>query len=168
MYSEILQLFHDFGKQMERLPATYRGRDEQTLRDLFLLMLKQHFGIEGSATGETFNASGKTDILLRYENRNLFVAEFKFWQGAKSHFDTIDQLLSYLTWRDSKAAIVYFVRGKEMVAPMRAVEESTPRHPAFLSLAARKEDSWFSYELHLPGDVEQTVKVAVLCFHLPE
>jgi hypothetical protein len=167
-YSGILQLFHDFGKQMERHPATYRGRDEQTLRDFFLLMLQPHFGIEGSATGETFNASGKTDILLRYENRNLFVAEFKFWQGAKVHLETIDQLLSYLTWRDSKAAIVYFVRGREMAAPLRAIEEGTPRHTAFVGLAARKEGSWFSYEFHLPGDAEQAVKVAVLCFHLPE
>jgi hypothetical protein len=168
LYAEILQLFHDLGKQMERLPTTYKGKDEQTLRDHFLLMLQPHFGMEGSATGETFNAAGKTDILLRYENRNLFIAEFKFWQGEKRHLETIDQMLSYLTWRDSKAAIVYFVRAKEMVAPLRAIEESTPRHPAFVRLAARKEESWFSYDLHLSGGAKQPVKVAILCFHVPE
>jgi hypothetical protein len=168
LYAEILQLVHDFGMQMERLPGTYQGKDEQTLRDHFLLMLQPHFGMEGSATGETFNAAGKTDILLRYENRNLFIAEFKFWQGAKKHSEAIDQLLSYLTWRDSKAAIVYFIRAKEIVQPLRAIEESTPQHAAFVKFTERKEESWFSYEFHLPGDARRLVKVAILCFHLPD
>jgi len=29
LYDDILQLFHDFGKQMERLRATYEGKDQQ-------------------------------------------------------------------------------------------------------------------------------------------
>ena len=167
LYHEILQLLHDFGKQMERLPATYRGKDEETLRDHVLLLLQPHFGIEGSVTGETFNAQGKTDILIRYQNQNLFIAEFKFWRGQKQHFETIDQLLSYLTWRDSKAAIVYFIDGKEMTAPLAAIEQSTPEHRSFISLINRKEDSWFQYELHLQSG-EVSVQVAILCFHLPK
>jgi len=139
-YQEILRLIHDFGKQLERLPQTYKGKDEETLRDHFLLLLQPHFGLEGSATGETFNASGKTDILIRYQNQNIFVAEFKFWRGPKHHHETIDQLLSYLTWRDSKTAIVYFIDGKEMIAPLKAIEETTPLH-ASLSRSSEKRRS---------------------------
>jgi len=155
LYQEILQLLHDFGKQLERLPDTYKNKDEETLRDHFLLVLQPHFGLDGSATGETFNAAGKTDILIRYQNQNLFVAEFKFWRGQKQHLDTIDQLLSYLTWRDSKTAIVYFVDGKEIVPPLKAIEDHTPEHPCYVALQHRNEQSWFIYEFNLRGDREK-------------
>ena len=120
-----------------------------------------------STTGETFNKAGKTDILIRYDNKNLFVAECKFWKGEKVHHKTIDQLLSYLTWRDSKAAIVYFVPTKEMAAPLAAIEASTPNHPCFLSANGKREESWFHYDFHLPGDRARVIHVAILCFHLP-
>jgi hypothetical protein len=94
------------------------------------------------------------------------VAEFKFWRGQKQHFETIDQLLSYLTWRDSKTAILYFVEGKEMTAPLNAIEETTRNHSSFVALKGKKENSWFNFELHLQ-DGGKTAQVAVLCFHLP-
>ena len=165
LYQEILQLMHDFGKQLERLPETYKHKNEETLRDHFLLMLQPHFGLDGSATGETFNAAGKTDILVRYQNQNVFVAEFKFWRGSKQHLETIDQLLSYLTWRDSKAAIVYFAEGKEIAAPLKAIEDTTPHHKSFVAFDGKREESWFRYEFQL-GEKDKKVQVAVLCFHL--
>jgi hypothetical protein len=150
---------------MERLPSTYSGRDEETLRDHLLLVLQPRF--EGSATGETFNKKGKTDILLRHENHNIFVAECKFWGGAKQHHETIDQLLSYLTWRDSKTAIVFFIGTKAMAAPLSSIEESTPKHPCFVASAGKRDESWFRYEMCLPGDRGRRVHLAILCFHVP-
>ena len=61
---------------------------------------------EGQAAGETFNYQGKTDILIRSGDRNIFIAERKFWNGPAKPTKTIDQLLGYLSWRDSKAAIL--------------------------------------------------------------
>ena len=46
---------------MERSPSAFATADEETLRQHFLVQLNGHF--EGQATGETFNAAGKTDIL---------------------------------------------------------------------------------------------------------
>lgn len=123
---------------------------------------------EYSTTGETFNKSGKTDILIRHEKSNIFVAECKFWGGAKKHFETIDQVLSYLTWRDSKAAVVYFVDTKEMAAPLKAIEESTPSHPCFVKFNGKKRDSWFDYTFHLPTDNGVRIRLSILCFHLPK
>lgn len=80
-YNQILQLMHDVGKEFERLPSLYSGEEEEHLRDHFLRMLEPNF--EGSATGETFNKTGKTDILLRHEGLNVFIAECKFWKGKK-------------------------------------------------------------------------------------
>jgi hypothetical protein len=165
LYQEILQVIHDTGKVFERLPSTYTGKDEETLRDHFILVLEPRF--ESSATGETFNKSGKTDILLRYEKSNVFVGECKFWRGQKQHQETITQLLSYLTWRDSKAAIIYFMDTKQVVAPLRAIEETTGQHPCFGQSRGKRDESWFDYEFHLPGDTSRSVSVSILCFHFP-
>jgi hypothetical protein len=81
VYEDILQTIFDVGKVMERLPSTYSNRKEQELRDLFLLYLEPRY--EGSATGETFNGQGKTDILIRHKNSNVFIAECKIWSGAQ-------------------------------------------------------------------------------------
>jgi hypothetical protein len=52
---------------------------EEDLRHVLLTALNTHKGIEGVA--EAFNVAGKTDILVRHQNRNLFVAECKLWSG---------------------------------------------------------------------------------------
>lgn len=166
IYDEILQTIFDTGRVFERLPSTYADKDEETLRDHLILNLEPRFQI--GTTGETFNKSGKTDILMRYEGKNVFVAECKFWGGQKQHHKTIDQLLSYLTWRDSKAAVVYFVGTREITAPLKAIEETTASHPCFVADKGKREESWFRYEFHLPGDESRPVHVSVLCFHLPK
>jgi hypothetical protein len=165
IYQEILQTIHDVGKVFERLPRTYADKDEEALRDHLILQLEPRFVY--STTGETFNKTGKTDILVRHEKNNIFVAECKFWGGAKKHFETIDQVLSYLTWRDSKTAIVYFMNTKEMAAPLKAIEEETAKHQCFVKFNGRKYASWFDYTFHLPGDDGVHIRLSILCFHLP-
>lgn len=68
---------------------------EEDIRQQFLVQLNGHY--EGQATGETFNYEGKTDILIRNQGKNIFIAECKFWSGAEALLDTITQILSYLT-----------------------------------------------------------------------
>src|SRR6266511_2027827 len=130
VYQEILQTIWDLGRTMERLPSTYADKDEETLRDHILLYLTPRF--EGSSTGETFNKTGKTDILLRYENSNVYIAECKFWSGPKALLGAIDQLLRYLTWRDSKASLVAFVANKDFSAVLDSIRETMPNHPQFV------------------------------------
>jgi hypothetical protein len=77
-------------------------------------------------------------------------------------------ILGYLTFRDSKTAIVYFMDTKEVMAPLKAIEESTPKHEMFVASKGRREESWFSCEFHLPGDPGRSVQLAILCFHLPK
>lgn len=165
IYNDILRIIHDVGKQFERLPATYTGKDEEQLRDHILLMLEPNF--EGSATGETFNKAGKTDILLRYDGSNVFIAECKFWHGEKAYLATIDQLLGYLTWRDSKAAIVLFVSNKDFSSVLKTVKEVTPKHSNFLRSYGERDETWLRYGVHVQGDKNREVKMAVMLFHIP-
>lgn len=165
VYHDILQTIYDVGKVFERHPSTYSGKGEEDLRDHLLLYLEPRF--EGSATGETFNKAGKTDILIRYENSNVFIAECKFWQGSKNYLATITQLLGYLTWRDSKAAVVVFVSNKDFSSVLKAVEDATPTHSNYLGYVNKEDESWFNYRLHINEDPNREVKVAVLLFHIP-
>jgi hypothetical protein len=166
VYQEILQTIWDLGRTMERLPSTYADKEEETLRDHILLYLTPRF--EGSSTGETFNKTGKTDILLRYENSNVYIAECKFWNGPKALLGAIDQLLHYLTWRDSKASLVAFVANKDFSAVLDSIRETMPNHPQFVSHVADHDESWFEYRFSLPGDPGREIRLTVQAFHLPK
>lgn len=163
-YNDILKIINDMGKEFERRPATYGDKGEEELRDHFLMLLEPNF--DGSATGETFNKRGKTDILLRHDGCNVFVGECKFWTGAKGFLGTIDQLLGYLTWRDSKTSVIMFVRNKDFSNVIGAAKESIQSHENFIKFVDQKDESWFNYIFHLNGDKNIEIKVAVMLYHI--
>jgi len=114
---------------IERNPCSFASLDEEAIRAHFLLQLNGHY--EGRASGEMFNASGRTDILIREDNRNVFIAECKFWRGPKAFEEAVNQLLGYLTWRDSKCALLVFNRTRDSSAvrlKMHEVMESRSEH----------------------------------------
>src|SRR5262249_5724843 len=55
-------------------------------------------------------------------NHNIFIAECKYWSGAKGLGNTLDQLFRYVTWRDTKTSIIKFVDRKSFTP---IVEEAT-------------------------------------------
>lgn len=166
IYEKILVIIRDLLRVMEQHPSIYEDRDEEALRDQILLYLTPRF--EWEATGETFNRKGKTDILVRYEGANLFAAECKFWRGAKAYEQGLDQLLGYLTWRDSKAAMVVFVDNKDISNVIDQIKIVTPQHGNCLSYKDSPDDSWLNYRFHIPGDANCEVRLAVLICHVPE
>jgi hypothetical protein len=150
---------------MERSPRAFARMDEEALRQHFLVQLNGQF--EGGATGETFNFGGKTDILLRADGRNVFIAECKFWNGAKKFSDAVDQLLSYTSWRDSKTAILVFNRGTDTSKVLTAVEAAMTTHPHFKRSSDWNDDTGRRYVLHQPGDKNRELIVSVMVFHIP-
>lgn len=137
---------------IERSPAAFASLDEEAIRSHFLLQLNGHY--EGAATGETFNASGKTDILIRVENRNIFIAECKFWHGPKSINDAIDQLLGYLSWRDSKCALLVFNKTKDSSSvrlKMHEIMGSRPEHRKTLVHDPNGDSRYIFIKLEDPG-----------------
>lgn len=164
-YKAILSACQATGIEMERHPSIYKDKPEETLRDHFIMVLAPHFH---SVTGETFNRTGKTDILIRHDGKNVFVAECKYWKGAKAHLNTIDQILSYLTWRDSKSAILLFVRNKNLSPVLQEIEQSTPSHPCYVKFRGQTSPGWFDYHFHLAHDSTRGVELSILCFHFPD
>jgi hypothetical protein len=164
-YEQALNIMQDMALVMERSPEAFKGMDEEALRQHFLVQLNGQF--EGKATGETFNMSGKTDILLREGERNVFIAECKFWKGPKGFGEAIDQLLGYATWRDSKTAILVFNRGTETSTVLRGVDAVAKGHPNFKRALSWRHESGFRYVLHGNGDANRELILTVLVFHVP-
>jgi hypothetical protein len=126
---DVLGVIDDMGISLERSASALRGLDEESLRDVILGAINTHYA--GLASGETFNREGKTDILLRHDNTNLFIAECKFWRGESKHHDTIDQLLEYLTVRDTHAALIIFSDRQDFSRVEERVREETQAHNAY-------------------------------------
>ena len=166
-YRHILKLINDVGKNFERMPSVYKGKGEEDLRDHILMTLDPNFEL-GSASGETFNKSGKTDIQLRYDSSVIFVAECKFWSGEKGYLKTISQLLNYLTWRDTKACVIMFVRQQDFSSILDKVKYSTENHENYLSYVNNTDENWFNYRFHINGDKNRELKLAIQLYHLPK
>lgn len=119
-YRDILLTIKHTGSTYERTPSSYKSLHEEDLRNTLLAALNATY--KGDATGETFRNNGKTDICIERENRAAFVAECKMWTGQKEVVNAIEQLDSYLTWRDCKTALIYFVRRKDFMRILESVE----------------------------------------------
>lgn len=162
-YEMILGLVRGAGRSIEQSSSRTRNLDEEALRDMLLVPLNAHFG---SATGESFNATGKTDILIRHEGGNLFVAECKFWHGEKQFLETIDQLLGYLTWRDTKTAVVMFNRNKGFSGVVEQIASLPKAHAQYVSGPKKLDDTSFEFTLSLPNDKDRHVTMTVMAFDL--
>jgi len=153
------------GHVIERSPSAFEAMSEEHLRFYFLVILNSLFGLEGTATGETFNPGGKTDILIRWKNKNLFVAECKVWRGPATVKDAIDQLLSYLTWRDSRTALMLFVKNRDFGRVMSEAVVAAKEHAEYKrSESAGESEARLVFTL--PGDKTREVHVALIGFHL--
>ncbi len=167
MYDDILKVIYDLGKSMEKKPSTYQNKDEEGLRDQFLLVLETRYD-STTASGETFNRGGKTDIILKYskDGSNLFVAECKFWHGGSEFLKAIFQLFNrYLTWRDSKAALLLFVKNKDFTNVLQTIKTEIMNHPYYVRENGNRGETSYSYIFHLPQDQSKTVFFEVIAFH---
>lgn len=126
-YSDILQTIKHNISTYERTPASFRNLNEEDIRNMLLAALNGVY--QGNATGETFRRKGKTDICIEYENRSAFVAECKMWKGQSKVEDALNQLDGYLTWRDCKTALIFFVRNKDFISVLTTAKQALSSNP---------------------------------------
>jgi hypothetical protein len=165
-YEEILSTLRNMVLVMERSPQAFQKMGEEDLRTHFLVQLNGQY--EGQATGETFNFNGKTDILIRINGKNIFIAECKIWHGQKALKSTIDQLLDYLSWRDTKVAILVFNRNKELTSVLNSIPEVIEVHQNFKRMIDHNVETEFKFILHSNVDKNRELIVTLLVFDLPK
>ncbi|WP_406302834.1 hypothetical protein OHA61_10190 [Streptomyces sp. NBC_00885] len=163
LYTEALRVLRHARNQIERLPSTTRGKGEEDIRDVLLVALGAAFA--GRCTAESLNGAGKTDLLLRIEDRNVLVGECKIWKGASKFPDAIDQLFGYLTRYDRFAVLPLFIHAAQ---PEPIVEKATQllaNHPRCVSAAVPDNDGrQYSFVLRSPSSTPWDVEVALIPF----
>lgn len=164
-YEHILGVMRNMAWVMEKSPSAFATLDEEDLRFHFLVQLNGQF--EGHAVGEAFNYQGKTDILIGHKGRNLFIGECKFWKGPKGFTETVDQLLGYTCWRDTKTAIVLFSRNKNFTNVLDQIEPTVETHPSYVRTLKRPEETEFSFVLRHPDDSKRHLTLTVMAFDVP-
>lgn len=164
-YEHILEIIRNMVQVMERSPKAFENMGEEDLRTHFLVQLNSQY--EGGATGETFNFQGKTDILIRTDGRNVFIGECKFWGGERQFLETLDQLLSYLSWRDTKTAAIIFNRNANFSDVLKKMAEIAPKHKCYKRTVGTSGETNFRYVFHQPTDSNREIIVTIMAFDVP-
>jgi len=165
VYEHILGVIRHEGRTFETTPKTFAMHDEEQLRDILLAHLNGHY--KGGATGETFRKKGKTDIRIEEEDRAAFVAECKIWHGQKELLNACDQLLSYLTWRDCKAAIIIFNKNNSKFTELLSkVPVTLQQHSLFIKDLDHGCDGEWRYLFSSEEDEARRIYVHVFLFNI--
>ena len=167
MYEDVLRTLGGLARALERLPRTASRFKEEELRDLALFILNSNY--EGAARGEVFNGNGKTDLLLAWRDRNAFIGECKFWKGPKGFTDAIDQLMGYLVWQDTKAALILFIKDGEPTEVIEKADKTLRAHLSFRS-ASKVADPAVrrDYVMVSASDSQRYIKLALLPVVVPK
>jgi hypothetical protein len=165
IFEHILEIIRAASLQMERTPRSYEGMDEEARRDVILTALNTHYA--GQASGEAFNKQGRTDILVRVENRNVFIGECKFWSGVKSLAEALDQLFRYAAWRDTKLCLVVFVREKGLTEIIEKARAALQGHPSFRERRDAPSETELRAVVAWPGDDDRLADLNLFIVHTP-
>jgi hypothetical protein len=169
VYEQIIRTITGLTRAMELRPASANRLlpDEETLRDFLMFMLGGNYeapdGADLFVGGETVNGKGKTDLLIRHRDKNAFIGECKFWDGPSKFDEAIEQLLSYVVWRDTKAALILFIKNRDATAVIDTAGSRLASHAACVqapvsSAPCERRD----YRLASPHDDQRMISLALL------
>lgn len=169
-YNQILEEIQVFGKNLEKLTSLHSKFDEEGFRDFFLPYLNS-ISKSHSATGETFNKKGKTDILIQDgEGNNAFIAECKIWYGEKELQNAIDQLIDrYVTWRDEHTALIIFNKQNDNFTQLvSTARQAVANHELFVRKISDSSASSTRYILRNREDEEKHIQLELIIFNCKE
>lgn len=166
---ELVKMISAFSNALERMPVTANqlvGEDEESIRDVLLFLFNANW--RGAVTGESFVGSGKTDILLRWRDRDAFIGECKIWKGESAFRDGLSQLLErYTVWRATRVAMVLFIRDRaDIGAVIQKARDVITSHDRFIRAVPGSEPE--AFELHAQHDRGQIVKMNLVTVVLPQ
>ena len=166
-YFQIIDKINNFGLELQKLKSLHSKFDEEGFRD-FLLPHLNSISKSHSATGETFNKIGKTDILIQdNKGTNVFIGECKIWHGEKELLKAIDQLLGrYVNWRDEHTALIIFNKdNKDFSKLLKTAKNTMKIHPNFHSLVKETLNTSISYIFHNVEDKDKKVYLELIIFN---
>tara|TARA_B100000767_G_C19707167_1_gene511068 strand:+ start:509 stop:1315 length:807 start_codon:yes stop_codon:yes gene_type:complete len=169
-YDQILQEIQVFGKNLEKLTSLHFKFDEEGFRDFFIPHLNS-ISKSHSATGETFNKKGKTDILIQDgDGNNAFIAECKIWHGEKELQNAVDQLIDrYVSWRDEHTALIFFNKKNDNFTQLVATaRQAIENHELFVKKINDSSVSSTRYIFKNREDEEKHIQLELIVFNCKE
>jgi hypothetical protein len=161
----VIEFIKRFGQSLEATPQSVAGLDEDDIRALILAQLNGV--VNGAATGESFSKLGKTDIRLNLPKGDILIAECKVWHGTKAYGKAIDQIFGYLTWRQSYAIIITFVRNKDFTNVLAQAKSAIQAHRTYRNRFHEPSEAHLVSQHVFPDDPGKSVEVHHLLFHFP-
>jgi hypothetical protein len=162
--NSILHLIVNCGLMFERTPCTFSQLKEKPLRDVILSSLNAVF--EGAATGEAFSNNGKTDVHLVISQGNNFIAECKNWDGEVKLEQTVNQILGYLTWRESYGVVILFSRKVNFTEAIDNLAKSIQSSSTYVGGFQEIGKSHFIGLHKLPTDDKKQIEIHYLMYDL--
>ncbi|MDE8604597.1 hypothetical protein M3I01_017195 [Marinomonas sp. RSW2] len=166
-YDQIINEINVFGLNLEKYKSLYSKFDEEGFRDFFLPHLNS-ISRNHTATGETFNKIGKTDMLIQDSiGQNVFIAECKIWYGEKELLKAVDQLLErYVTWRDEQVALIIFNKHNAgFTSILEKSKEAMKTHSGYSSLVKENTQTSVSYLFMNADDNKKKIKIELMIFN---
>ncbi|EJT6612796.1 TPA: hypothetical protein ACOTGN_000688 [Clostridium perfringens] len=140
-YNNIKNIINLSCISMEKAAKTFSQLEEEELRDVILASLNTHY--LGTATGETFNKRGKTDIHIPFDNKSAYIGECKIWTGKSLFIDAINQLFSYMRWRDTKTSLIIFnKRNKNFSKILCTIDDILEKHNQCVKRMRINNNEW--------------------------
>lgn len=135
-YEAVLATFSKARNAFASIPSLTAKLREQDIQDILLTLLNSQF--EDRAGDNPFNDGSKADILLMQDDRVIFIAECKVYDQSRYQSAqyvvgiALEKLLGRLAWRDTKAALLLFIREpadvRQVVDEAVVAIRSHPRH----------------------------------------
>ncbi|MCC8198249.1 MAG: hypothetical protein LIP06_06650 [Tannerellaceae bacterium] len=167
LYNKIIDHIFYIGQGLEKSRSNYEKFDEEGYRD-YLLPSLNSFLSQHISTGETFNKTGKTDILIQDINGlNVFIAECKIWKGEEEIHKAIDQLFNrYVRWRDEKVALIIFNKNvKGFTEVINKTKNKLSQHPLCEKFVEEKYPTSFSFIFKHADDNNRFIKLELMLFN---
>lgn len=163
-YNNIKSIINLSCMSMEKTARTFCKLQEEELRDVILASLNTHY--LGTATGETFNKRGKTDIHIPFENKSAYIGECKIWTGKGAFSKAIAQLFSYMRWRDTKTSLIFFnKKNKDFPNILKTIEEVLSNEELCIRKTKVTHNEW-QCEFKKDIESEEIVKVNIVIYDL--
>jgi hypothetical protein len=102
------------------------------------------------------------------KGRNIFIAECKMWRGLQSATEAVDQLLTYLTWRDTKAALMIFCHNKDFSSVLAKLWEQVEAHPQMKRGPVKQSDTRQKYIFTREDDELGEIILTIMAFPIPQ
>ena len=151
---------------MERSSTAFERLEEEHLRDFYLVVLNGHY--EGRARRNLqCGRKGTTRHPYSGEQQERLIAECEYWHGPQTVTDALDQLLAYLTWRDTKAALVMFNRNKNFTAMVKKMVETATEHPNCKRGPTQETETRFRYVFASKDDPAREIILNVMAIDVP-